>query len=93
MRLNPLGSAMLVGTLAATAIFAGPTFASDKGLTEHCQSLAMQFKVADVSHLSLDKLEATRRQAAHGERLCKSEPQTGVKALDLAFKDIGITPK
>jgi hypothetical protein len=93
MGLNHVRSAMMVGALAATAIFAGPTFAADKGLTEHCESLAMQFKVADVSHLSPDKLEATRRQAAHGERLCKSEPQTGVKALDLAFKDIGVTPK
>jgi hypothetical protein len=53
----------------------------------------MQFKVADVSHLSPDKLEATRRQAAHGEHLCKTEPETGVKALDLAFRDIGVTPK
>jgi hypothetical protein len=93
MHLNHVRSVILVGALAATAVFAGPTVAADKNLTEHCESLAMQFKTADVSHLSPDKLEATRRQAAHGERLCKSEPQTGVKALDLAFKDIGITPK
>jgi hypothetical protein len=93
MHLNHMRSVMLVGAMAATAVFAGPTVAADKSLTEHCESLAMQFKTADVSHLSPDKLEATRRQAAHGERLCKTEPQTGVKALDLAFKDIGITPK
>jgi hypothetical protein len=93
MHLNHMRSVMLVGALAGTAIFAGPSVAADKNLTEHCESLAMQFKTADVSHLSPDKLEATRRQAAHGERLCKTEPQTGVKALDLAFRDIGITPK
>jgi len=93
MHSNHVHSGMLVGVLTAAAIFAGPTVAADKNLTEHCESLAVQFKMADVSHLSPDKLEATRRQAAHGARLCKTEPQTGVKALDLAFRDIGITPK
>jgi hypothetical protein len=93
MRLYRMRSAVLVGALAAPAIFMAPAFAADRALTEHCQALAMQFKVADVSHLSPDKLEATRRQAAHGEHLCKTEPATGVKALDLAFRDIGATPK
>jgi hypothetical protein len=39
--------------------------------------------------MSPDKLETARRQAAHGERLCKSAPEIGVKALDLALKDAG----
>jgi hypothetical protein len=43
--------------------------------------------------MSADKLEAARRQANHGERLCKSEPETGVKALDLAFRDIGVSTR
>ena len=56
------------------------------------KALATQFKTTDMRHMSPDKLEAARRQAAHGERLCKSAPEIGVKALDLAFKDAGFAP-
>jgi hypothetical protein len=54
--------------------------------------MAARFKMTDVRHMSPDKLESARRQANHGERLCKSEPEVGVKALDLAFKEIGVSP-
>ena len=46
---------------------------------------------ADVSHMSAEKLESARRQANLGERLCKSEPSTGVKAIAIALRDIGDT--
>jgi hypothetical protein len=42
-----------------------------------------------MRHMSPDKLETARRQAAYGEHLCTSAPEIGVKALDLAFKDAG----
>jgi hypothetical protein len=86
-------SVVLLGAMAATAMFVGPAFAAEKALVDYCEAMAMRFKVADVSHLSPDKLEATRRQVAHGERLCKSEPEVGLKALDLALRDIGVATK
>jgi hypothetical protein len=91
-RLTYVRSAFAAGTLAAASLFIGMANAAERAATEHCEELAARFKVADVSHMSPDKLESARRQAAHGERLCKSEPETGVKALNVAFRDIGIAP-
>ncbi|MDE2466302.1 MAG: hypothetical protein KGO02_21705, partial [Alphaproteobacteria bacterium] len=62
-------------------------------LREHCEDLAKQFKAADTSHVAPDKLAAAQKQAAHGEKLCAKRPKKGIKALNLAFKDIGVTPK
>ena len=92
MKLKLIRSALLIGTLAGPA-FVVPAFASDAALKERCQALASQFKTIDVSHMAADKLESARRQANHGERLCQSEPEIGVKALDLAFRDIGVSTK
>jgi hypothetical protein len=91
MKLKSICPALLMGTLAAAATFMAPAFASDAALKQHCEALASQFKTVDVSHMAADKLESARRQANHGERLCKSEPEIGVKALDLAFRDIGVS--
>jgi len=91
MRLIYMRSTVLLGALAVSGILAGSAFAADLALQQHCEALATRFKTADTSHMSADKLETARRQAAHGERLCKSAPETGVKALDLAFKDAGLT--
>jgi hypothetical protein len=90
MRLTSGRLAFAAGVLAAGSLSIGPAFAAERATTEHCEELAARFKVADVSHMSPDKLESARRQAIHGERLCKSEPETGVKALNVAFRDIGI---
>jgi hypothetical protein len=92
MRLKYTRSIVLLGALAGTGMFSASTFAADLPLQKHCEALATQFKTTDMRHLSPDKLEAARRQAAHGERLCKSAPEIGVKALDLAFKDTGFAP-
>jgi hypothetical protein len=89
MRLKNMRSVVLLGALASTGIFSGSAFAADMVLQRHCEALATRFKTIDMSHMSPDKLEAARRQAAHGEHLCKSSPEIGVKALDLAFKDAG----
>ena len=91
MRLNFRNIAILPGLLVASAAFAGPGTAADPDLVQRCEALATQFKTADVSQLSAERLEAARRQANHGERLCKSQPQTGVKAIGLALRDIGDT--
>jgi hypothetical protein len=93
MKLKLIRPVLLMGTLAVGAAFVAPAFASDAAAKEHCEALASRFKTVDVSYMSADKLEAARRQANHGERLCKSEPETGVKALDLAFRDIGVSTR
>jgi hypothetical protein len=93
MRSIYIRSAVLGGIFAAVAMVAGPALAAQNTPTERCQDLAMQFKMIDVRHMSPDKLESARRQANHGEKLCRSEPEIGVKALDLAFKEIGVSPK
>jgi len=93
MKLKLIRPVLLMGTLAVSAAFVAPAFASDAAMKEHCEALASRFKTVDVSYMSADKLEAARRQANHGERLCKSEPETGVKALDLAFRDIGVSTR
>jgi hypothetical protein len=90
MRSIYMRSVVLVGALAGTGIFSASAFASDMALQKHCEALATRFKTTDMSHMSPDKLEMARRQAAHGERLCKSEPEIGVKALVLAFEDAGV---
>jgi hypothetical protein len=89
MRLNYMRSVALLGALAGAGVFSGSAFAADIVLQKHCEALATRFKATDMSHMSADKLETARRQAAHGEHLCKSAPEIGVKALDLAFKDAG----
>ncbi|MFO1432978.1 MAG: hypothetical protein U1F76_23190 [Candidatus Competibacteraceae bacterium] len=90
---------MIVLTLTAAA-FLGisasgvPVLAADEATsTQHCEDLVKQFHAADVSHVSEKKLEHAKEQAAHGEKLCKTNPKAGIKALDLALKDIGETPK
>lgn len=93
MNLKLIRPALLIGTLAIGTTFVAPAFAFDAALKEHCEALASRFKTVDVSHMAADKLEAARRQANHGERLCKTEPEIGVKALDLAFRDIGVSTR
>jgi hypothetical protein len=92
MNLKLMRSALLTGTLTIGTTFVAPSFAFDAALKEHCEAMASRFKTIDVSHIAADKLEAARRQANHGERLCNSDPEIGVKALDLAFRDIGVVP-
>jgi hypothetical protein len=89
MRLKYVRSVVLLGILAGAGICSGPAFAADTSMQKHCEALAVRFKATDMRHMSPDKLETARRQAAHGERLCKSAPEIGVKALDLALKDAG----
>jgi len=91
MRSKYLRSVVLLGALAGTGLCSGSAFAADMALQTHCEDLAVRFKTTDMSHMSPDKLETARRQAAHGERLCKSAPEIGVKALDLALKDVGFS--
>jgi hypothetical protein len=91
MRSNYRKPALLAGALAITAIFAGPAFAADTDLVQRCEALATRFMTADVSHMSAEKLESARRQANLGQRLCKSEPNVGVKAIVIALRDIGDT--
>jgi hypothetical protein len=93
MKRNLIRPILLTGALAAGMTFVAPAFASDATMKAHCEALASRFKTIDVSYMSADKLESARRQANHGERLCKSEPETGVKALDLAFRDIGVSTR
>ena len=90
MKLKLIRPVLLMGTLAVGTTLAAPAIASDASLKEHCEALASRFKTIDTSHMAADKLESARRQANHGEHLCKSEPEIGVKALDLAFRDIGL---
>ena len=89
MRLKYMRSVVLFGALASAGIFSGSAFAEDLTLQKHCEALATRFKTTDMRHMSPDKLETVRRQAAYGEHMCKSAPEIGVKALDLAFKDAG----
>jgi hypothetical protein len=89
MRLKYMRSVVLLGALTGTGILSGSAFGADMASQKHCESLATRFKTTDMRHMSPDKLETVRRQAAYGERLCKSAPEIGVKALDLAFKDAG----
>jgi len=91
MNLKSMRSAFLMGTLTVgTTFVAPPSFAFDAVLKERCEAMASRFKTIDVSYVAADKLEAARRQANHGERLCSTDPEVGVKALNLAFRDIGI---
>ncbi len=81
----------LARAFALTAICAMPALADDADLQQRCVAQATRFKAADVSHLTAERIEAARRQALLGERLCKSEPETGLKAIGLALRDIGDT--
>ena len=90
MRLNCIRSVVMLGALVGTGVFSVSASAADVTSQKQCEALATRFKTADMSHMSPDKLETARRQAAHGEHLCKSAPEVGVKALDLAFKDAGL---
>ena len=90
MNLRLIRSALLTGTLTVGTTFAAPSFAFDAALKERCEAMASRFKTIDVSYIAADKLEAARRQANHGERMCNTDPEVGVKALSLAFRDIGI---
>jgi hypothetical protein len=92
MNLKSIRPALLMGTLAVGTTFVAPSFAFEPALKEHCEAMASRFKTIDVSYIAADKLEAARRQANHGERLCNTDPEIGVKALDLAFRDLGIAP-
>jgi hypothetical protein len=89
MRSKYVRSVVFLAALAGTGICSGSVFAADVTSQKHCEALAVRFKTTDMRHMSADRLENARRQAAHGERLCKSEPEIGVKALDLALKDAG----
>ena len=89
MRLIYMPSVVMLGALTGIGIFSGSAFAADMTLQRHCEALATRFKATDMRHMSPDKLETARRQAAYGEQLCKSAPEIGVRALDLAFKDAG----
>ena len=89
MHLKYVRSVVLLGALAGTGICSGSAFAADMPLQQRCEALAVRFKTTDMRHMTPDKLETARRQAAYGERLCKSAPEIGVKALDLALKDAG----
>ena len=91
MRSKYLRSVVFLAALAGTGICSGSVFAADMAVQKHCEALAVRFKTTDMRHMSPDKLETARRQAAHGEHLCKSEPEIGVKALDLALKDAGFS--
>ena len=91
MILNYGNLARLVGALSIAAICAAPAFAGEPEMQQRCEAQAMRFKAADVSHVTPERIEAARRQATFGERLCKSEPQVGLKAIDLALRDIGDT--
>jgi hypothetical protein len=91
MRLKYVRSVVLLAALAGTGMFSGSVFAEDIAVQKHCEALAVRFKTTDMRHMSPDKLETARRQAALGERLCKSAPEIGVKALDLALKDAGFS--
>jgi len=91
MRLIYVPSVVLLAALAGTGMCSGSVFAADMALQQHCEALAVRFKATDMRHMSPDKLEIARRQAAHGEHLCKSAPEIGVKALDLALKDVGFS--
>jgi hypothetical protein len=93
MKLSFIRPVLMIGALAVGAAFVAPAIASDAALKEHCEALALRFKSIDTSHMAADKLESARRQANHGEHLCKSEPEVGVKALDLAFRDIGVSAR
>jgi hypothetical protein len=91
MRSNFSSLARLAGAMTLTAICAMPVFADEVQMQQHCEAQAMRFKAADVSHVTPERIEAARRQATFGERLCKSEPKIGLKAIDLALRDIGDT--
>jgi hypothetical protein len=91
MRSKYVRSVTLLGVLAGIGMCSASAFAADMTLQKQCEALAVRFKTSDMRHMSPDKLEAARRQAAHGERLCKSAPEIGVKALDLALKDAGFS--
>lgn len=91
MRLNYGGLARLAGALTVTAICAAPAYADEANMQQRCEAEAMRFKTADVSHVTPERIEAARRQAMLGEHLCKTEPKVGLKAIDLALRDIGDT--
>jgi hypothetical protein len=91
MRKNYRYSALAAEIIAVTTLCAGPALAVENKALESCQALATQFKTADVSHVSAERLEAAKRQAVYGERLCGSDPGNGVKAIALALADIGVT--
>jgi hypothetical protein len=91
MRSNYSNLVRLAGAIAVSAMCAGLAFAEEANMQRRCEAQATRFKTADVSHLTPERIEAARRQAMLGERLCKSEPRIGLKAIDLALRDIGDT--
>lgn len=78
-----LAASLLVGGSSAMAT-------SDDASAERCKALVGRFNTTDVSHLTAEQLESARRQAMLGEKLCKSQPELGVKAVTLALNQIGV---
>lgn len=84
--------------LALASLFAVPALpntaaAAETRLTQHCEDLAKEFNGLTPAHVNPTKMKQAKEQAGHGEKMCKSDPKNGIKALDLAFKDVGATPK
>lgn len=82
-----------LASLIALPLGATSASAAEVTLSQHCEDLAKEFKELKPTHVSATKMNAAKEQAEHGEKMCKSDPKAGIKALDLAFKDIGVTPK
>lgn len=82
--------------LAAVALMATPALAQNKdkpSLREYCDELAIQFKAADTTHVSAEKLRVAKEQAIRGQTQCEVNPRAGAWMLTTALLDIGSSPK
>lgn len=80
----------------AMLLMSATTLAASTGkmtVTQQCEDLAKQFNAADLGHVDALKLENAKKRAHLGELLCSSDPRGGIKSLQMAFRDVGVTPK
>ena len=86
------GNLMLATALAmmvAIPASIGSAAAAETTLSQHCEDLARAFNELKVTHVAPGKMKMAKEQAEHGQKMCKTDPNAGIAALDLAFRDVG----
>lgn len=95
MRKEILICAISLGLAAGAALAqqkADPRLEGDP-IRDHCEALVKQFDAQDVSHVEAAKLAEAKKDAERGTGLCQTNAEWGVKNMEHALRDIGVTPK
>ena len=85
--------ALIAAATALAALSAAAVGATATPL-QQCTALEKQFDQEIVTHGAMARAAQAKTLRADGEKLCKSgKPKTGVRRLEDALDDIGVTPR